>query len=121
MADVGLVSVVKTVPLGSRKLKTVELKSKPANAPCRKRLLTSCSTSPCENWDGLVPGNMWEGVNVEVIGSLLKYCIITLFKLVSAIAAAKASSILSMSASAHDDAPPIKKFVNTRFWMVLPP
>src|SRR6516165_6638453 len=90
MADVGLVSVVKTVPLGSRKLKTVELKSKPANAPCRKRLFTSCSTSPCENWDGLVPGNMWEGVNVEVIGSLLKYCIITLFKLVSAIAAAKA-------------------------------
>ena len=90
MADVGLVSVAKTVPLGSMKLKTVEVNSKPTNAPCMKRLFTNCSTSPCENWDGLVPGNMWEGINVEAIGSLLKYCIITLFKLVSAIAAAKA-------------------------------
>jgi hypothetical protein len=37
--------------------------------------LTSCSTSPCENWDGLAPGNMWEGLNVVVIGLFLKYCI----------------------------------------------
>ena len=53
---VGLRSVFRIVPLGSMKLKTVELTSKPSNAPESDILPTIASTSPWETTVGAGAG-----------------------------------------------------------------
>ena len=46
---------LRTVPLGSMKLKTVEVKSKVVSSPCMKSCCTRLSISPCETMTGAGP------------------------------------------------------------------
>ena len=85
---VGAVLVLRMVPLGNMKLKTVELRSNDARRPCACSWLIKASTSPCEKADGFDPLRICEGLKVVVIGLPWKYWTMTLFKCGSDIAAA---------------------------------
>lgn len=60
-------------------------------------------------------------MNVVLIGRFPKYCIITLFKSTSDIAAASAVSMFWISLFCHELLPPTNRFVNVRSAIVLPP
>src|SRR5437762_5452493 len=91
--EVGASSVVKMVPGGNNRLTTVDWRSIPASAPRLLNALTRISASPWETTDGGLPGSLCDPRNLLVIGWFLKYCIITLLRFLSDIAALKARSI----------------------------
>src|SRR5271157_2238415 len=99
-------SVFRIVPLGSMKLKTVELRSNASKAPESDILPTIASTSPWEKTVGAGPGSTCEPRKFEVIWPLGKYCTITLFRFRSDMAELSAVSIDCVSETRQDSAPP---------------